>query len=122
MNKQECINQIFKEIMFSKPDHPLTIVCCFHSKKDMQNFIQSFYDKFKIQINLETVSDWNVSDHFSTTVLENRIYFMHDNCKCTDGINPNMFYYQEGVYDSPIIEYFKFRSNYVKNSEIYSFE
>ena len=122
MNKQECINQIFKEIMFSKPDHPLTIVCCFHSRKDMQNFIQSFYDKFKIQINLETVSDWYVSDHFSTTVLKNRIFFLHDNCKCIDGINPNLFFYQEGIYDSQIIGFFKFRLRYVKNSQIYSFE
>lgn len=122
MNQKECINEIFNEVMFSKPDHPLTIVCCFHSRKDMQNFIQSFYDKFKIQINLETVSDWNVSDHFSTTVLENRIFFIHDNCKCTDGINPNLFFYQEGFYYSQIIELFEFKSKCVKNSEIYSFE
>lgn len=122
MNQKECINQIFKEVMFSKPDHPLTIVCCFHSRKDMQNFIQSFFGKFKIQINLGTVSDWTVSDHFSTTVLENRIFFLHDNCKCLDGINPDLFYYQEGNYYSQIIELFEFKSKRVKNSEIYSFE
>lgn len=122
MNQKECINHIFIEVMFSKPDHPLTIVCCFHSRRDMQNFIQSFYDKFKIQINLETVSDWNMSDHFSTTVLENRIFFILDNCKCLDGINPTLFYYQEGIYHSQIIDFFKFRLKYVKNSEIYSFE
>lgn len=122
MNKQECINQIFKEIMFSKPDHPLTIVCCFHSRKDMQNFIQLFYDKFKIKINLGIVSDWTVSDHFSTTVLENRIFFIHDNCKNLDGINPDLFYYQEGIYYSQIIKLFEFKLKCVKNSEIYSFE
>lgn len=71
MNQKECINHIFIEVMFSKPSHPLTIVCCFHSRKDMQNFIHSFYDKFKIKINLGTVSDFFSSDHFSTTVLEN---------------------------------------------------
>lgn len=117
MNKQECINQIFKEIMFSKPDHPLTIVCCFHSRRDMQNFIQLFYDKFGIKISFGIVSDCS-----STTVLGNRIFFLHENYKRLDGINPNLFYYQEGIYDSQIIEFFKFRSKYVKNSQIYSFE
>lgn len=126
MNKEECINKIFKEVMFSKPDHPLTIVCCFHSRKDMQNFIRSFFDKFfhnmKTKINLETVHNWTFSDCFSTTVLDNRIFFLHDNCKCLDGINPDLFYYQEGKYYSQIIELLKFRSKSVKNSEIYSFE
>ena len=126
MNKQECINQIFKEIMFSKPDHPLTIVCCFHSRKDMQNFIKSFFDKFfhnmKTKISLETVHNWTFSDCFSTTVLENRIFFLHDNCKCIDGINPDLFYYQEGFYYSQIIDFFKFRLKCVKNSQMYSFE
>lgn len=121
MNKEECVNRIYNELMTER-NRPFTIVCCFHSRKDMQNFIQSFYDKFKIQINLETVSDWNVSDHFSTTVLENRIFFLLDNCKCIDGINPNLFFYQEGFYYSQIIEYFKFGLKCVKNSEIYSFE
>lgn len=122
MNKEECINKIFKEVMFSKPDHPLTIVCCFHNRKDMQNFIQLFYDKFKIKINFGIVSDWTVSVHFSTAVLENRIHFMQDNCKCLDGINPDLFYYQEGIYHSQIIEFFKYKSKYVKNSQIYSFK
>ena len=121
MNQKECINKIFNEVMFSKPDHPLTIVCCFHSRRDMKNFIQSFYDKFKIKIPLETVSDW-LSDHLSTTVLENKIFFLLDNCKCTDGINPDLFYYQEGIYHSQIIDFFKFKSKCVKNSWIYSFE
>lgn len=121
MNQKECISQIFKEVMFSKPEHPLTIVCCFHSRKDMQNFIQSFFDKFKIKISLKIVSDWP-SDCLHTTVLENRIFFLHDNCKCTDGINPDLFYYQEGVYHSQIIELFNFKSKAVKNSKVYSFE
>ena len=121
MNKEECINKIFKEVMFSKPDHPLTIVCCFHSRRDMQNFIQSFYDKWKIKTPLKIVSDWP-SDCISTTVLENRIFFIHDNCKSLDGINPDLFYYQEGFYHSQIIDLFKFKSKCVKNSEIYSFE
>ena len=122
MNQKECINKIFNEVMFSKPDHPLTIVCCFHSRRDMKDFIQSFYDKFKIKIPLETVSDW-LSDHLSTTVLENKIFFLLDNCKCTDGISPDLFYYQEGFYYSHIVDYFISRTKYLKNSsKIYSFE
>lgn len=121
MNKQECINKIFNEVMFSKPDHPLTIVCCFHSRKDMQKFCQSLCDKFtyprKTKINLGTISDC-----FSSTVENNHIFVMHDNCKCLDGINPDLFYYQEGIYHSQIIELFKFKSKSVKNSQIYSFE
>lgn len=121
MNQKECINHIFIEVMFSKPDHPLTIVCCFHSRRDMQNFIQSFCDKFiyirKTKINIGTVSDC-----ISTTVLENRIFFIHDNCKSLDGINPDLFYYQEGFYYSNLVDILKHKSSAVKNSEIYSFE
>lgn len=120
MNKEECVNRIYNELMTER-NRPFTIVCCFHSRRDMQNFIRSILDKFiyirKTKINLGTVSDC-----FSSTVGDNRIFFLHDNCKCLDGITPNLFYYQEGLYDSIIIEYFKSRSNYVKNSEIYSFE
>lgn len=121
MNQEECVNKIFKEVMFSKPDHPLTIVCCFHSRRDMQNFIQSFFDKF-IDIRKTKIKLGTVSDCFSTTVENNKIFFMHDNCKCLDGINPGLFFYQEGIYYSKIIECFKFKSKCVKNSEIYSFE
>lgn len=120
MNKEECVNRIYNELMTER-NRPFTIVCCFHSRRDMQNFIQSILDKFiyirKTKINLGTVSDY-----FSSTVGDNRIYFMLDNCKCTDGINPNLFYYQEGFYYSQIIQLFEFKSKCVKNSEIYSFE
>lgn len=120
MNKEECVNRIYNELMTER-NRPFTIVCCFHSRRDMQNFIQSILDKFiyirKTKINLGTVSDC-----FSSTVGDNRIYFMHDNCKSLDGINPDLFYYQEGFYHSQIIDLFKFKSKCVKNSEIYSFE
>lgn len=120
MNKQECVNRIYNELMTER-NRPFTIVCCFHSRRDMQNFIQSILDEFiyirKTKINLGTVSDC-----FSSTVGDNRIFFLHDNCKCIDGINPNLFFYQEGIYDSQIIGFFKFRLRYVKNSQIYSFE
>lgn len=120
MNKEECVNRIYNELMTER-NRPFTIVCCFHSRRDMQNFIQSVLDKFiyirKIKINLGTVSDC-----FSSAVGDNWIFFIHDNCKCLDGINPDLFYYQEGRYYSQIIELFKFKSKCVKNSEIYSFE
>lgn len=121
MNQKECISQIFNEVMFSNPDHPLTIVCCFHSRKDMQNFCQSLCDKFtyprKTKINLGTVSDC-----FSSTVENNHIFVMHDNCKFTDGIYPDLFYYQEGKYYSLIIDLFKYKTKAVKNPKICSFE
>ena len=120
MNKEECVNRIYNELMTER-NRPFTIVCCFHSRRDMQNFIQSILDKFiyirKTKINLGTVSDC-----FSSTVGDNRIYFMHDNCKSLDGINPDLFYYQEGFYHSQIIDLFEFKSKCVKNSEVYSFE
>lgn len=120
MNKEECVNRIYNELMTER-NRPFTIVCCFHSRRDMRNFIQSVLDKFiyikKIKINLGTVSDC-----FSSTVGDNRIYFMHDNCKCLDGINPDLFYYQEGFYYSNLVDIFKYKSSAVKNSEIYSFE
>ena len=120
MNKKECVNRIYNELMTER-NRPFTIVCCFHSRRDMQNFIQSILDKFiyirKTKINLGTVSDC-----FSSTVGDNRIYFMHDNCKSLDGINPDLFYYQEGFYHSQIIDLFEFKSKCVKNSEVYSFE
>ena len=120
MNKEECVNRIYNELMTER-NHHFTIVCCFNSRRDMQNFIQSLLDKFiyirKTKINLGTVSDC-----VSSTVENNHVYFMHDNCKFTDGIYPDLFYYQEGKYYSQIIEIFKYKSKGVKNSEIYSFE
>lgn len=120
MNKEECLNRIYNELMTER-NRPFTIVCCFHSRKDMQNFIQSIFDKF-IYIRKTKIKLGTVSDCFSSTVGNNMIYFMHDNCKCLDGINPDLFCYQEGIYYSKIIEFFKFRLKYVKNSQIYSFE
>lgn len=120
MNKEECVNRIYNELMTER-NRPFTIVCCFHSRRDMQNFIQSILDKF-IYIRKTKIDLGIVSDCFSSTVGDNRIYFMHDNCKSLDGINPDLFYYQEGRYYSQIIKLFKFKSKYVKNSEIYSFE
>lgn len=122
MNKQECINKIFNEVMFSKPDHPLTIVCCFHSRRDMQNFIQSFLDKFiyirKTKINLGTVSDC-----FSTTVLDNRIFFLHENYQNIEGLNPDRLFFQKRpFYYSNLVDILKHKSSALKNSEIYSFE
>ena len=93
MNKEECINKIFKEVMFSKPDHPLTIVCCFHSRRDMRNFIQSFYDKFRIKINLGIVSDCS-----STTVLGNRIFFLHENYQNIEGLNPDLLFFSKKTF------------------------
>lgn len=120
MNKEECVNRIYNELMTER-NRPFTIVCCFHSRRDMQNFIQSILDKFiyirKTKINLGIVSDC-----FSSTVGDNRIYFMHDNCKSLDGINPNLFYYQEGFYYSNLVDILKYKSSAVKNSEIYSFK
>lgn len=120
MNKEECVNRIYNELMTER-NRPFTIVCCFHSMRDMQNFIQSILDKFiyirKTKINLGIMSDC-----FSSTVGDNnRIYFMHDNCKCLDGINPDLFYYQEGFYYSNLVDILKYKSSAVKNSEIYSF-
>lgn len=93
MNKQECINKIFNEVMFSKPDHPLTIVCCFLNRKDMQNFIQSFYDKFKIKIDIGIVSDYS-----STTVLGNRIFFLHEDYQHLEGLNPDRLFFKKDLF------------------------
>ncbi len=120
MNKKEVLNKIFNEIMFSKPRHHLTIVCCFNSRKDMQNFIQSLLGIFiciETKINLGTVSDC-----VSINVENNKVYIMHDNCKCTDGITPDLFLYQAGIYKSQIIDIFKFKSKYIKNSQVSSFD
>lgn len=122
MNQKECINKIFNEVMFSKPDHPLTIVCCFHSRKNMKDFIQSFYDKFKIKISLKIVSDWP-SDCISTTVLENRIFFLHENYKNTEGLTPDLLFFQKRpFYYSNLVDVLKHKTSCLKNSEIYSFE
>lgn len=93
MNQKECINHIFKEVMFSKPDHPLTIVCCFLNRKDMQNFIKLFYDKFKIKINLGIVSDCS-----STTVLGNRIFFLYEDYQHIEGLNPDRLFFKKGLF------------------------
>ena len=120
MNQKECINKIFNEVMFSKPDHPLTIVCCFHSRRDMQNFIQSFYDKWKIKSHLETVT---MSDCLSTTVLDNRIFFLHENYKNIDGLTPDLLFFQKRpFYYSNLVDVLKHKTLGLKHSEIYSFE
>lgn len=118
MNQKECINHIFIEVMFSKPDHPLTIVCCFHSRRDMQNFIKLFYDKFKIKINLGIVSDYS-----STIVFGNRIFFLHEDYQHIEGLNPDRLFFQKRPFCySNLVDILKYKSSALKNSEIYSFE
>lgn len=121
MNQEECLNRIYKELMTER-NCPFTIVCCFHNRRDMRNFIQSILDKFiyirKTKINLGTVSDC-----FSSTVGDNRIFFLHENYQNIEGLNPDLLFFQKRpFYYSNLVDVLKHKTSCLKNSEIYSFE
>lgn len=119
MTREDCITLIYNECM-RIDKHKKTIVCCFNSRKVMQNFTQAFFDKFiyvrGIKINLDPISTF-----FSTHCENTYIYMLLDGCKCLDGINPDLVITQEGFYYSNIIEVFKHKLLAVKNSRFITF-
>lgn len=64
MTREECLTLIYNECMRIEDKHKKTIVCCFNSRKVMQDFIQAVFDKFiyvrGIKINLDPVSTFLV--------------------------------------------------------------
>jgi hypothetical protein len=119
MTREECVTLIYNECM-RIDKHKKTIVCCFNSRKVMQDFIQAFFDKFiyvrGTKINLSTVSNF-----FSTHCENTNIYMLLDGCKNLDGINPDIFISEEGFYYSNIVEVLRHKLLAVKNSQFITF-
>lgn len=120
MNKEDFLNNIFNELRAEK-DLPFTIVCCFNSRRDMKNAIQSLLDKF-IYIRRTKINIGDVADSFSIKHENTYVYFFLDGSKNIDGINPSQLYIQEGFYHSNITDVFKYKLSAVKNSQLFYFE
>lgn len=120
MNKEDFLNNIFNELRAEK-NFPFTIVCCFNSRRDMKNAIQSLLDKF-IYIRRTKINIDDVASSFSTKHENTHVYFFLDGSKNLDGVNPDQLYIQEGCYYSNITDVFKYKLSYVKNSQLFYFE
>lgn len=119
MTREECVTLIYNECM-RIDKHKKTIVCCFNSRKVMQDFIQDFFDKF-IYVRGTKINLRPVSNFFSTRCENTNIYMLLDGCKNLDGINPDIFICEEGFYYSNIVEVFRHKLLAVKNSQFITF-
>lgn len=119
MTREECVTLIYNECM-RIDKHKKTIVCCFNSRKVMQDFIQAFFDKF-IYVRGTKINYIGVGDYFSTRCDNTNIYMLLDGCKYLDGINPDLLITQKGRYGTNIIEVFRHKLLAVENPQFITF-